>query len=130
MQNKRLLILLVFVAIFLIGAYVIMMNGRPVNDIAPEAQAVSDQPVVTPTEPAAGYAMAQVATHSTPESCWAVIGGDVYDLTSWVSRHPGGPGPIKGLCGIDATPRFEAKHGGSAAAKAALVLLKIGALVE
>lgn len=72
--------------------------------------------------------MADVPAHSTPGSCWAVVSGNVYDLTTWISRHPGGPGPIQGLCGTDATANFQRKHGSSSNAKAMLALLKIGTL--
>jgi hypothetical protein len=45
------------------------------------------------------------------QSCWAVIEGDVYDLTTWISAHPGGPDKISALCGTDATAQFTGKHG-------------------
>lgn len=76
------------------------------------------------------YTSAQVATHAVEADCWASVDENVYDLTSWVSRHPGGSKAIISLCGTDATARFEGKHGGSSAAKAALALLKIGTLSE
>jgi cytochrome b involved in lipid metabolism len=74
------------------------------------------------------FSLAEVAAHNTPENCWSTINGSVYDLTTWVSRHPGGPGAIKRLCGADGSAAFTAKHGGSSGAQAALVLLKIGTL--
>lgn len=55
--------------------------------------------------------MAAVEAHNTPQSCWAVIEGDVYDLTTWISAHPGGPDKISALCGTDATAQFTGKHG-------------------
>lgn len=76
------------------------------------------------------YTSAQVATHVVKSNCWASINDSVYDLSSWVSRHPGGEKFILNLCGTDATAAFSARHGGSKAAKAALTLLKIGTLSE
>lgn len=55
--------------------------------------------------------MAEVATHNTASSCWAVVSGTVYDLTEWIGRHPGGPDKIKGLCGTDASRAFADQHG-------------------
>lgn len=83
-----------------------------------------------PTQAAGTYTSTQIATHAVESNCWASVGGNVYDLTSWVSRHPGGSKAIISLCGTDATVRFEDKHGGSSAAKAALALLKIGTLAQ
>ncbi len=98
----------------------------------PTSTVATPTPTPSPTpEPApqpGTYTLAEVETHNTPSNCWAAIGGSVYDLTSWVSRHPGGENPIKNLCGTDGTARFERKHGGSNAAKMSLGLLKIGTL--
>ncbi len=93
----------------------------------------STAPTSTPTAPTGNttkgtYTMADIQTHNTPSDCWSAIGGDVYDLTSWVSRHPGGEKKIIGLCGTDGTTAYTGKHGSSARPKAMLVLLKIGAL--
>lgn len=65
------------------------------------------------TEVAAEYTMASVATHNSKDSCWTVINGNVYDLTGWISKHPGGAGNILKICGIDGTAAFEGQHGGS-----------------
>ena len=32
----------------------------------------------------------EVAKHGSAESCWVVIHGEVYDVTSYISQHPGG----------------------------------------
>ncbi|MBI4239826.1 hypothetical protein HY620_02480 [Candidatus Uhrbacteria bacterium] len=74
------------------------------------------------------FTMAQVAGHSSSSDCWAAINGSVYDLTSWISRHPGGPERIIQLCGTDGSQKFNTKHSGSQTAQRALFLLKIGTL--
>ncbi|MBK8470445.1 MAG: cytochrome b5 domain-containing protein [Actinomycetales bacterium] len=77
---------------------------------------------------ATAYTMAQVATHNTKESCWAVVSGGVYDLTSWVDRHPGGEDAIRGLCGTDGTAAFTTQHSGAALPTNTLAGFKIGTL--
>lgn len=74
--------------------------------------------------------LAEVGTHNKTTDCWAVVDKNVYDLTGWISRHPGGEKAIIGLCGIDGTQAFSRQHGSSEKAKAALVSLLIGNLVE
>ena len=32
----------------------------------------------------------EVAKHATPEDCWIVVNGKVYDLTKFAPNHPGG----------------------------------------
>lgn len=143
--------------IFVLGAGVILYRGRPVMRItstdtqatstanqlvavAGEPQATSSsegtvsstnpvaKPKVPSTSKANEYTLAQVQAHGSTGDCWATIGGSVYELTSWIARHPGGERPIERLCGTDASAQFESQHGGSRVAKAALALLKIGTL--
>ena len=59
-----------------------------------------------------GITAAQVQTHSTPADCWTIVGDGVYDMTTWISQHPGGSGPIAAMCGVDGTAAFDAQHGG------------------
>jgi hypothetical protein len=67
-------------------------------------------PTPTPTPTVAGYTMAQVRANNSARSCWTAIDGFVYDLTRWISSHPGGSGAILFLCGTDGTNAFKAQH--------------------
>lgn len=64
-----------------------------------------------PSPSATSYTMTEVKQHSSASSCWTAIDGNVYDLTSWINRHPGGPARILSLCGTDGTAAFRAQHG-------------------
>lgn len=57
------------------------------------------------------YTLEEVAMHKDPASCWTAINGIVYDVTAWISKHPGGDQNILRLCGIDGTQAFDQKHG-------------------
>lgn len=78
--------------------------------------ATTPAPVVTTPAPVApaptGITKAEVSAHASADSCWSVIGGSVYDLTSYITRHPGGKSAILGICGKDGTRMFESQHGG------------------
>lgn len=76
--------------------------------------------------PARVITMAEVTTHATSTDCWTVIGGTVYDLTAWVTEHPGGAGPIQSLCGTDGTSSFQTQHAGQARPEAELTGFAIG----
>jgi chitodextrinase len=78
---------------------------------------------------AINYTMPQVQTHNTATNCWAVVSNNVYNLTGYISLHPGGSAAITALCGTDATAAFTAMHGSSQAAQNALSSLLIGNLV-
>lgn len=49
--------------------------------------------------------VATVADHAVEEDCWTIIGTNVYDITSYVPRHPGGD-EILLACGSDGTSLF------------------------
>ncbi|OHA18278.1 MAG: hypothetical protein A2664_02340 [Candidatus Taylorbacteria bacterium RIFCSPHIGHO2_01_FULL_46_22b] len=58
------------------------------------------------------YTFAEVTTHNSSASCWSAINSNVYDLTSWIGKHPGGPSAIKSICGKDGSEAFNGQHGG------------------
>ncbi|MDB4991906.1 MAG: conserved rane protein of unknown function [Parcubacteria group bacterium] len=81
----------------------------------------------TTTTPSS-YTLVQVATHGNASSCWSAINGNVYNLTSWISQHPGGEGRILSICGKDGSSAFDGQHGSDPRAQAQLATFKIGAL--
>ncbi|NCN99898.1 cytochrome b5 domain-containing protein [Candidatus Falkowbacteria bacterium] len=139
MSQRNKITLILFLILF-IGAGFIIYYGRPVMKIKQtnSNQVVSDNNdiSVTPTftedsinnmmNPS--YTLTEIMAHNNADNCWSAINGDVYDLSTWVSRHPGGSQKIINMCGEDASSGFNGMHGSSTSAKAALVLLKIGSL--
>jgi len=55
------------------------------------------------------YSWDDVDKHRSVDDCWMVIEGKVYDVTPWVSKHPGGQLIMNGA-GRDATPLFVSYH--------------------
>jgi len=74
------------------------------------------------------YSFEEVQTHNSKQSCWSVIRGKVYDLTSWISNHPGGEKAILNICGKDGTDLFIKQHGGKEKPEKILEGFEIGAL--
>lgn len=94
-------------------------KGTVEDEQAAESQSAS---------PATTFTAAQVAQNSDATSCWASVDGSVYDLTEWISEHPGGSREIEALCGTDATAAFQRQHGSNAEAQRELAGFKIGEL--
>ena len=74
------------------------------------------------------YTLAEVRKHSRPADCWTVINKKVYNLTKWVSQHPGGAAAITRLCGTDGTRAFNGKHAGQGGPTSQLAKYQIGIL--
>ncbi|CAB4646334.1 unannotated protein [freshwater metagenome] len=85
-------------------------------------------PTPTPTPTVAGFTMTQVRANNSARSCWTVIDGVVYDLTKWISNHPGGSGAILFLCGTDGTNAFSAQHQNQARPAIRLDTYRLGPL--
>lgn len=98
---------------------------------------MESEPEMIPVEPDGGtgatsdfevLGIEAVAANASEESCWAIIGDNVYDLTGWISSHPGGASRIIGLCGTDGTSQFQGQHGGSSSAQGTLERYLLGAV--
>jgi cytochrome b involved in lipid metabolism len=72
--------------------------------------------------------MTDIAKHGDTASCWTAINANVYDVTDFVNRHPGGAQRIISLCGVDGSFLFNRQHGGSSYVAGILALYKIGVL--
>lgn len=53
---------------------------------------------------------AEVAKHNTSQSCYIVLKGNVYDVTSYLEQHPGGAAILLTNAGQDATAEFSKIH--------------------
>ncbi|KXS95652.1 hypothetical protein AC579_10569 [Pseudocercospora musae] len=52
----------------------------------------------------------EVQQHKSKESCWVILYGNVYDVTSFLPDHPGGSKIILQLAGSDATEEYDPIH--------------------
>lgn len=49
---------------------------------------------------------AELAKHASEDDCWIAVDGSVYDVTAFLSEHPGGGEPIMDCAGKDCTRQF------------------------
>ncbi len=128
-MNTKYIFPVALVVVFLILGAVYLSQPKTVPVVATPEAATTTQPSTVSTTPS-GYTSAEVATHATRTSCWTSINGNVYDVTTWISKHPGGADAILSLCGKDGTAAFSGQHGGQRRPEAELAGFKIGALVK
>ena len=99
----------------------------------PAAPAATPTPSPTPTAEVttpAGYTMDKVRENNSASSCWSIISGNVYDLTKWISSHPGGRSAITGICGRDGTSSFNGRHRGDGGPASVLTGYLLGPLAK
>lgn len=84
------------VAVIGIGAW--MANSRQ-----------APKPLQGASEQAQLFTMNDVSRHNSKDDCWTVISDNVYDLTGYVNRHPGGD-EILQACGTDASTLFNSRQ--------------------
>jgi cytochrome b involved in lipid metabolism len=125
------------IAILAVGTLVLMSNDNapniPNNDITGATGNSNNQNNATSTATSTSqksYTAVEVATHNSQASCWSIIDNNVYDLTSWIAKHPGGAANILRLCGKDGSALFHGQHADAQKQKDIIATMKIGALAK
>lgn len=119
---------------------IILGIGLAVWFSAQGRQSPPSQDQVSSGESDKKYSLYEVAVHKTKDDCWTIISGTIYDVTPYVTRHPGG-NEIVNACGKDATSLFLERRTSegvavgsgsphSVAAQQQLAGLKIGTLIK
>lgn len=86
-------------------------------------------PFATPALAANTYTSQQVGIHNVAADCWTIVNNKVYNVTSYLTLHPGGQTAINSLCGIDGSSLFNGKHTSNVNANNALVNYYVGDLI-
>lgn len=95
--------------------------------ILPEGDAAV-LPIVAEQSTTKTFTLADVQANATESSCYTTINGNVYDITKFVSVHPGGVKAITRVCGNDGTSVFMKKHGQDEKPNLILRSMQIGVL--
>lgn len=103
--------------------YIVGHSGA--ESVWKEQYAEAKQPIDSQSR---AISMDEVRLHNTHKDCWTVVGNGVYDVTSFVSRHPAGSPAIKEMCGKNASEDYLGEHSGQQEPEMWLEKLKIGVL--
>lgn len=52
------------------------------------------------------FSVEEVTSHNKADDKWLIINGNIYDITIWAKKHPGGAKVISHYAGEDATVSF------------------------
>jgi cytochrome b involved in lipid metabolism len=94
--------------LFGMGAYVVAdtSSDQSQSTTIDASQLASNKALATPE---GSYSTEEVAQHASGDDCWTIIGNNVYDITSYVPRHPGGS-EILLACGVDGSSLFNQRQ--------------------
>ncbi|KAJ3060937.1 hypothetical protein HDU98_003128, partial [Podochytrium sp. JEL0797] len=70
------------------------------------------------------FTIEEAARHNKESDLWVVIHGKVYDITDFVSQHPGGKKVLLKVAGTDASKQFDQFHSAGVLEKLGPALLK------
>ncbi|KAJ9157260.1 Cytochrome b5 [Pleurostoma richardsiae] len=71
-----------------------------------------------------------VRKHASRESCWVIVDGSAYDVTSFLDSHPGGASAILKYAGKDATAAFKPIHAADTLDKHLKTEQKLGLVID
>ena len=111
-----------------LAALVVGVLGEPLSGSSspqPDSQPTASS---SPSDAPGSYTSAEVAKHNSGTDCWSVVDASVYDLTTYVSSHPGGAAVIKAICGKDGSAAFAGQHAGAGKPANVLAAFKLGVL--
>lgn len=94
-----------------------------------KTQAQVSDPTPASVEPEI-FTLTDIQTHNSVSSCWTIVNGLVYDVTTWINSHPGGKEAIISMCGKDSTSAFMLQHGDNEKVARILADFKIGVRAE
>lgn len=146
MNNRRITVLVISLIVVVSGVFLLVRanNKQEVKTsnatqiVQAQSQEVSQPEELNKND--VSLSKAEVEKHNSASDCWTIIDGSVYDITSYVPRHPGGDEILR-ACGADGSTLFnqrqttsgESVGSGSphsSSAESQLEKLKIGKLAE
>ena len=122
-MNKSKNLPLYIFALFLLalGALFLVSSEKKRENIEP-IQTSSEETTTPQTTNL--YQMTEIQKHNSSQDCWVIIDNGVYDLTTFLEKHPAGPEAILRYCGGDASDAFRTKPDGDPHSEEANKLLE------
>lgn len=111
-MSKKIIIFLVVIGILSTTLAIFLFSRVAIAPKPVESNAANTQKSRPLTDTIKPITSQEVSQHNTKDDCWTIISGNVYDITSYVSKHPGGS-VIQKACGIDGTMQFTTRMSGS-----------------
>lgn len=110
-MQKNVLVVLAIIVILGAAAFFLFQGDDTANSTDNTNSAGSNTNTNTDSDNTIVLTTAEVAQHDNANDCWLIIEDNVYVVTSFLPRHPGGAERITPFCGQDATTAFATQGG-------------------
>ena len=106
------IVVLVAIIVFSVGNNTSIVNTQNTNSTFTNTTTLNQ----TGTNSSKMISLTELSKHNSETDCWVVYQGKVYDLTSWLPKHPGSAEAIMPYCGNQGFEEaFKKQHGSSKA---------------
>lgn len=116
MSSKKIFVVFLILALGAFGGYAawtLRTSNEPQTETAADTTSTpsdSNAPLLNgDTAASDSITREDVAQHNTADDCWTIIDGNVYDITSYIPRHPGGDDILR-ACGTDGSSLFNQRQ--------------------
>lgn len=120
-MNKTILLLTVLIVIvgiiFGVISFLAFEPTAPYIDTTDSSTQINSSQSQDSVSANSGITLSELASHNSQSDCWVGYQGKVYDLTSFLPKHPGSAGAIAPYCGSsqEFQEAFQRQHGDSKA---------------
>jgi cytochrome b involved in lipid metabolism len=130
-MNTKNIIGIVFAIVLVVGGIVIMTNKSDPKVVIEVPKDIPTQTVkidlnTDVATKAKGFTLTDIEKHANQTDCWSAVNGKVYNLTTWIEKHPGGKEAVLSICGKDGSASFNDQHGGERKPESILASFLIG----
>jgi hypothetical protein len=102
MQKKYIIISVIALLFIGLGLFFLFGGKSAGRNTATATTTPNTESATTQTKT---YSAQEIAIHNKGTDCWTIVNKKVYDITSYVPRHPGGAEILR-ACGADGTSLF------------------------
>lgn len=97
------IILVAGMALIALANLIIFSEPQTQNTLPNQTIAISNNPSKT-------FTAEEVAKHNIKTDCYLIVSNQVYDVSSYISKHPGGVRRIVDVCGQETSQIFASIH--------------------
>lgn len=118
-MKKELLVGFGITILLIGGVFIFMRKPTPNSSSSTLLKTTNKSSIKAQTTPGVYIDISTVQTHNTADNCWIIIDKNIYEMTSYMSSHPGGAKTIIPWCGKESTNAFNTIKNGKGHSTAA-----------